>query len=77
MVDEQHVPFASYVADKVLEVVSPQVLYDGEPILDLTGKNVGIGRYYYAGGHLFVRVYGEGVNEIAACPWRPSQLGSN
>ncbi|QDT49742.1 hypothetical protein Pan258_37970 [Symmachiella dynata] len=71
--DEKHVPFATYVADKVMEVVSPRVLYGGQPILDLTGKDVGIARYYYAGGHLFVRVHGKGVNEIAACPWRPSQ----
>ena len=72
-VDEQHVPFSTYVDDQVMEVVSPRVLYGGEPILGLTGKKVGIARYYYAGGNLFVRVYGEGVNEIVACPWRPSQ----
>ncbi len=73
--DEEHTPFATYVAGKVMEVLSPQVLYDRQPILDLSEKNVGIGRYYYAGGHLFVRVFNDDLNEIAACAWRPGQSG--
>ena len=71
--DEVNVPYATYVAGKVLAVVTPKVLYDGRPILDLTGSGATIAHYYYATGHLFVRLTGEGINEIAACPWEPSQ----
>ncbi len=71
--DQATIAFTTMVAGKPLAVSSPRVLYDGKPILDLTAQKVTIARYYYASGHLFVRVNGEGINEIAACPWRPSQ----
>ncbi len=71
--DREVIPYSTPVGDKVLSISSPRVLYGGRTILDLSKRRLGIARYYYAGGHLFLRVNGDGVNEIAACPWRPSQ----
>lgn len=63
------------VAGKLLRFDSKQVLYDGQPVVDLNSTEDLIGENYYALGHLFMKLRTSPAklesNRIVAIPWSP------